>query len=148
MADLRTYFGATMVLALGLIFTSILYTQAMSNGGYVDSGQYPLANKSVGYLNEIQNKSVSLTQSMNATFSQSTTVDLGTGIYASAAVASQSMSIIWSLFLMVVSMVSTMFLAPIAMTLGVSQLLVGIGVAYVVGLLTLIIAGVVLKWFI
>jgi hypothetical protein len=137
-----------MLLTLGCVFVTMLWTQSLVNGGYTDNGQFPLANSTVGYLTNIQNKSAALSNSMNATFSQSTSIDLGQGIFATGAAAGQTMSIIWSMFLMVSSMLSTIFLAPIIASTGVLQLLLAIGIAYVAGLLVLVIAGVVLKWFI
>lgn len=148
MADLRTYFGSVMLVVLGTLFVATLFSESIANGGYADTGQFPLASQTDAYKQQIENQSISLTKSMNATFSQSQNVDLTNGFFATASTASQSMSIVWSSFMMVGSMFSTLVLAPISISLGVSPVVAGIGMVYVVGLMILVIAGVVLKWFI
>lgn len=148
MADVRNYFGAAILVALLVFFTATLYTESMANGGYTDTGEYPLAGQSSVYMTDIKNKTTSLTNSMNATFGQSQSVDLATGFLASAAAAGTSMSVMWSLFMMVYSVTTTMFMSTLSGALGVPVEIIGLGLAYIIGLITLIIAGVVLKWFI
>ena len=148
MADLRTYFGAVMMVVLASVFVATLFSQSVSNGGYTDTGQFPLAGQTAGYMEQINNQSTSLSKSLNATFSQTQNVDLTNSFFATASTAGQSMSIVWSSFLMVVNMFSTLVMAPIAISLGVTPLILGIGMAYISGVVALVILGVVLKWFI
>jgi hypothetical protein len=148
MADLRTYFGAVMVVVLAATFVAILYSQAMQNGGYTDTGQFPLAGQTEGYMAQINNQSISMTNSLNATFGQTQNVDLTNSFFATASTAGQSMSIVWSSFMMVISMFNTLIMSPIAMSLGITPLVLGIGMAYISGLVALVILSVVLKWFI
>jgi len=148
MADMRTYFTASILVVLGAVFVGMIWTQSLLNGGYIDTGDFPLAQQAIGYSTNIQNKTQALTNSMNATFSQNANVDIAQGIYTSVSTGGQIFSIIWSIFLIVISVLQTIFLAPLFSGVAVVQLIYGLGLAFTVGLLILIVAGVVLKWFV
>lgn len=148
MADLRTMFGAVMLVVLASLFVATMFSQSLANGGYTDTGEFPLAHQAEIYSNQTTAQSIQLQQSLNATFGQQQNVDLTNSFFATASTAGQAMSIVWSSLLMVTNMFGTIIASPIMANLGIQTILVGIGTAYIVGLIALIILGVVLKWFI
>lgn len=148
MADMRTYFGAVMLAVLASLFVATLFSQSIQNSGYTDTGQFPLAGQTAAYMTQINKSSVDLTKSMNTTLSQSTSIDLTGALGATLYTAGAAMSIIWSSFAIVISMFTTLVIAPIIMSLGITGIIAAIGLAYVAGLILLIVAGVVFKWFI
>jgi hypothetical protein len=148
MADVRTMFGAVMLVILASLFVVTLFSQSVVNGGYIDNGEFPLVAQSAGYMAQMNKSSVDLTNSMNTTLSQSNSIDLTGSFGATFFTAGAAMSIIWSSFMMTLSMFTTLIAAPILSSLGISGIIAAIGLAYVAGLILLIVAGVVFKWFV
>jgi hypothetical protein len=152
MADLRTYFGAVMMVALASLFVATLYSQSIQNGGYSDVGpdgrsNFPLAGQTDGYMRQINQSSIDLTNSMNSTLGQSQNVDITGVLFGGAATTLGAMSIIWQSFMMVISMFGVLITAPVMSSFGLG--FVGaLGIAYISGLILLVIAGVIFKWFI
>ena len=139
-----------MVLQLVVVLLVItgmiqIYSYSVSQGGYTNLPNFPLANSTEAYVNQTSQFSSTLANATKATTTQSSSLDAVTGLTTIGVAGAQAVTLMFSSLGIMLD-----FVTQSAISLGyfgVPMWIFGIGITFITILFILGLLGAILKWW-
>lgn len=147
MGDLRTYFGLAFVVVVAVMFAATLFSVGISNGGYGDTGQFPIKDKTDAYVAKLSNNTQVYAQATKSSFEQNPFIIAANAVVGGLTTAFNSISLVLDAMLIIPAVISDFAVTPIIVSLGLTPLFM-IATIFISGTILLLIAAVTLKWFV